>query len=226
MDIFLLIIGIAGLWLGTELTIRGATSIASRLGMSDFVVGVAILSVGSDLPELTISIDAAIRDLLLGGSSSDVVIGSALGSTLCQFGFVLGLVGLMRYLTLPKQIVYRHGSILVGTLVILALVAIDGTVSRSEGATLITIYIIYFIFLLTEKLKVAAPNTVMYCLQDLVLGFICWSVLLLLSAVLNSLSSQQSTWPKQWQLANRSSQSSLSVSERVCQSYRYPLRLQ
>jgi len=81
MDVVLLIAGLIGLWLGTELTIRGAVSIASKLGMSEFIVGVAILSVGSGLPELTIAIDGAIRNLQIGQSSDDVI-GSALGSAL------------------------------------------------------------------------------------------------------------------------------------------------
>ena len=149
MNYLLLLIGLIGLWFGTDLTIRGAISIANKLGMSDFVVGVAILSVGSDLPELTIAINGALSNLDFG-QASDVVIGSALGSALGQIGLVLGLVGLSGYLTLPKQIVYRHGSVMMGSLVVLALVGFDGTVSRTEGALLVAIYITYFIFLLTE----------------------------------------------------------------------------
>jgi cation:H+ antiporter len=145
MDIFLLLAGLAGLWLGTDLTLRGAISIASKLGMSEFIVGVAILSVGSDLPELSIAISAAVRNLQMG-QASDVVVGSALGSALGQIGFVLGLAGLLGYLTLPKHILYRHGSIMMGSLAVLALVGFDGTVSRIEGALLVTIYIIYFVF--------------------------------------------------------------------------------
>ena len=117
--------------------------------MSEFIVGVAILSVGSDLPELSIAISAAVRNLQMG-QASDVVVGSALGSALGQIGFVLGLAGLLGYLTLPKHILYRHGSIMMGSLVVLALVGFDGAVSRIEGALLVTIYITYFIFLLTE----------------------------------------------------------------------------
>jgi cation:H+ antiporter len=149
MNYLLLLAGLIGLWFGTNLTIRGAISIANKFGMSEFVVGVAILSVGSDLPELTIAINGALINLD-AGQASDVVIGSALGSALGNIGFILGLVGLLGYMALPKQLVYRHGSIMMGSLVVLALVGFDGTVSRTEGALLITIYIIYFIFLLTE----------------------------------------------------------------------------
>jgi cation:H+ antiporter len=66
MNYLLLLVGLIGLWFGTNLTIRGAISIANKLGMSEFIVGVAILSVGSDLPELTIAINGAVRNLHTG----------------------------------------------------------------------------------------------------------------------------------------------------------------
>jgi cation:H+ antiporter len=96
MDIVLLILGLAGLWFGTEVTIKGAVSIAKRYRVSEFVIGLVVLSIGSDLPELSIAIDAGLKNLA-GGSYSDVVVGSALGSSLGQIGFVLGFVGLLSY---------------------------------------------------------------------------------------------------------------------------------
>lgn len=63
----------------------------------------------------------------------------------------MGIAGLLGYLTLPRQIVYRHDSILIGSLFILALCGFDGLVTRTEGASLVTIYVIYLIFLLTER---------------------------------------------------------------------------
>ena len=69
-------LGLAGLWFGTEVTIRGAVSAAKRFGVSEFIVGVVILSIGSDLPELAIAIDAGMKNLA-GGDYSNVVVGSA-----------------------------------------------------------------------------------------------------------------------------------------------------
>ena len=109
MDFLLIVIGLAALWFGTEMAIRGAISISRRLGLSEFVVGIAVLSIGSDLPELTIAVDAGIR-ILAGDDVSDVVVGSAIGSSMGQIGLVLGAVGLIGYLTLPKFIIFQHGS--------------------------------------------------------------------------------------------------------------------
>lgn len=149
MDILLLIVGLAGLWFGTEIAIRGAVSIATRYGVSEFIVGAMILSVGSDLPELAIAVDAGFRNLA-GGDYSDVVVGSALGSSLGQIGFVLGFVGLLAFLTLPRPIVFRHGAILLGSILLIGWFGLDGSVSFGEGVILLLAYGIYFAALLKE----------------------------------------------------------------------------
>jgi cation:H+ antiporter len=149
VDFALLILGLAGLWFGTEVTIRGAVCVANRFGVSEFIVGVVILSIGSDLPELAIAIDAGLKNLA-GGDYSDVVVGSALGSTLGQIGFVLGVAGLMAYLTLPRGVVYRHGATLLGSLALLALFGYDGEVTLIEGLALLLVYAIYLVALLNE----------------------------------------------------------------------------
>lgn len=150
MDFLQLIVGLTILWLGTDLAIGGATSIARHLKLSEFVIGVAILSIGSDLPELTIAIDAGIRSLH-GEDMSGVVIGSAVGSSLGQIGLVLGLVGLIGVLTVPRQIVLRHGGVMLGSVIVLAMLGFDGTITRVEGIALMAVYAIYVVLLLTDR---------------------------------------------------------------------------
>ena len=60
-EFILLIIGLIGLWFGTNLVIKGALNIANYYELSQVFVGIAILSIGTDLPELIISIDASIQ---------------------------------------------------------------------------------------------------------------------------------------------------------------------
>jgi cation:H+ antiporter len=165
MDIANLILGLAGLWFGTEVTIRGAVAAAKRFGVSEFVIGVVILSIGSDLPELAIAIDAGLKNAA-GGDFSDVVVGSALGSSLGQIGFVLGFVGLLSYLTLPLGIVYRHGSTLLVSVLLLALFGHDGAVSFTEGLALLLVYGVYLVAMLNEASAGEAPQQE----SDLTLG--------------------------------------------------------
>ncbi len=153
MEFLGLLAGLAGLWYGTEVTIRGAVAVAERFGISEFVVGIAILSIGSDLPELSIAIDAAIKNLR-AGDVSDIVVGSALGSTLGQIGLVLGIAGLVGYLTMPRTMVVQQGVALLGSVILLALVALDGVVSRTEGITLVVFYAVYLVRVLSEAVTI------------------------------------------------------------------------
>ncbi|MCJ7815370.1 MAG: hypothetical protein MUP31_04880, partial [Xanthomonadales bacterium] len=142
MDFLILIAGIAGLWLGTELTVGGALAIARRHQLSEFFVGLVILSIGSDLPELAVAISAGIKGFM-GNDASGVVVGTSIGSVVAQIGFVLGLAGLLHLLTLPRAFVVKHGAVLLGATALLFLVAFDGFVSRTEGLILVTLYLIY-----------------------------------------------------------------------------------
>jgi cation:H+ antiporter len=147
VEFLILIAGVAGLWLGTELTIGGALAIAKRHRLSEFFVGLVILSIGSDLPELAVAADAGVKGLM-GVNASAVVVGTSLGSVVAQIGFVLGLVGVISHLTLPRRYTYRHGSALLAATVVLYLVALDGHVSRVEGSVLIALYAGYVVALM------------------------------------------------------------------------------
>ncbi|MCW8873896.1 sodium:calcium antiporter [Pseudomonadota bacterium] len=147
MDFLILIAGIAGLWLGTELTIGGAMAIARRLQLSEFFVGLVILSIGSDLPELAVAVDAGLKGLL-GQDTSGVVVGTSIGSVVAQIGFVLGLTGLISYLTLPRSFVFRHGTVLLGATILLFALAFDGRITRFEGVLLVGTYGAYVLALM------------------------------------------------------------------------------
>jgi len=153
LEFFALLAGLAGLWFGTEATIRGAVAVAQRLGIPEFVVGIAVLSIGSDLPELSIAVDVAIKNLR-GGQASDVVVGSVFGSDMGQIGLVLGITGLFGYLSLPRNIVYQHGAALLGSLVFLGLVGFDGYVSRTEGISLVFFYVLYLLYVLAGAVTI------------------------------------------------------------------------
>jgi cation:H+ antiporter len=146
-----LLLGIAGLLIGTELTIGGALAIARKHHLSEFFVGLIVLSIGSDLPEIAVAIDAGIKTMQ-GQDASGVVVGSAIGSVIAQIGFVLGVAGLLSFMTLPRRFIFRHGSVLLAATAILYLLAWDGTISAPNGLLLIVVYLIYLLILLSREL--------------------------------------------------------------------------
>jgi cation:H+ antiporter len=133
-------------------------AIAKRHQLSEFFVGLVILSFGSDLPELAVAADAGLKSL--GGlEASGVVVGTSIGSVMAQMGFVLGVAGLIAFLVLPRRYVFRHGAVLLGATVLLFLVAFDGVVTRLEGLTLIAAYTIYvFALMKGERVPEDAPE--------------------------------------------------------------------
>ena len=150
MDFLLLILGIAGLLIGTELVIGGALAVARKHHLSEFFVGLIILSIGSDLPEIAVAVDAGLKTLT-GSDASGVVVGSAIGSVVAQIGFVLGTVGLLTHLTLPKRFIFKHGTVLLGATALLYLTAIDGVITWIEGSMLVIFYIMYVVVLLSRE---------------------------------------------------------------------------
>ncbi len=159
MEFLELLAGLAGLWIGTKATIRGAVAVSERLGISEFVIGVVILSIGSDLPELAIAVDAGIKNLG-AAQASDIVVGSALGSTLGQIGVVLGIAGVAHHLVLPRKVVFEQGTFLLGSAILLAIVGHDFYVSHSEGATLILVYIGYLLFMVKSATAIPVDEEV------------------------------------------------------------------
>ncbi|MGK2926535.1 MAG: sodium:calcium antiporter [Lysobacterales bacterium] len=157
MHLLLLAVGIAGLWLGTELTIRGALAVARRHNLSEWVVGLLILSVGSDLPELAVAVDAGVK-VLLGQDASGVVIGASIGSVVAQIGLVLGLAALISPLVLPRRVVYRYGAVLLAATVLLFALGYDGHISRVDGVVLVAAYLAYVFGLMNGEAAAEAPT--------------------------------------------------------------------
>jgi Ca2+/Na+ antiporter len=157
MDLLLLAVGIAGLWLGTELTIRGALAVAQRHNLSEWVVGLLILSIGSDLPELAVAVDAGIK-VLMGQDASGVVVGASIGSVVAQIGLVLGLAALISPLVLPRRVVYRYGAVLLAATVLLFALGYDGHISRVDGLVLVAAYLAYLFGLMNGDATAEAPT--------------------------------------------------------------------
>jgi cation:H+ antiporter len=139
-----ILLGLAGLWAGTELVIRSSLRIARNLGLSELFVGLVILSIGTDLPEIAVAVEVGIRNIR-GNESSGIIIGTSIGSAFGQIGFVMALLGMGGYLTLGKKYIHQHGSVMLGSILVLMLVGWDGMVTRVEGFLMLILYAMYLI---------------------------------------------------------------------------------
>jgi cation:H+ antiporter len=180
MTLFLLILGIAGLWIASEIAISGALDIAEHYRVSRGFVGLTVLAIGTDVPELFVSMKAAI-ERLGGTETSGFILGQTVGTCFGQAALMMGLAGLVATLAMKRKNLLRDGLVLIAAAVLLFLLGYDGEISRVDGGLLLIVYLIYFVSLIREEkvreklhlpVKVNLPMSVLYMIGGLVLlGF-------------------------------------------------------
>jgi cation:H+ antiporter len=153
LDFLLLVSGLAGLWFGSEILIKGAMSLADRYNLSDALFGMLVLAIGTDLPEIFVAFDASLRSLA-GEDMSGIVIGSAIGSAIAQFALVFGVVGFIGYPPMKRMFLPRNTFFLIGGIVAVFLFSMDGSISRFEGALLIMYYAVYLAVLILRRVEI------------------------------------------------------------------------
>ncbi|WP_085852324.1 calcium/sodium antiporter [Palleronia marisminoris] len=130
--------GIALTILGARFLVSSATEIATAAGVSDTLVGLTIVAVGTSLPELVTAVMAAIR------KQGDIAFGNVLGSNIYNVLGILGVTALARPLEVPAEIANFDIWVMGAATLILAAVAITGwKVTRGEGAGLVALYAAY-----------------------------------------------------------------------------------
>ena len=137
------ILGIVALKFGGDFTVDNATIIAKHFNVSDKIIGLTILAVGTSLPELFTSVTAAIK------GNSDIAIGNVIGSNIFNILLILGSSALLRPIT--YNITYNNQIIIliISTLMLFAFYNIKPkkVMGRVAGLCYLTIYIVYMISL-------------------------------------------------------------------------------
>lgn len=132
------ILGLLLLIGGSQVLLTGAVGIAEYYGVSEAVIGLTLVAVGTSLPELSISVLAAIR------RHADVAVGNILGSNIFNLLGILGISALLQPLPVPVRILQFDQWVMLGTSLLLLLFLYTGrSLSRLEGGILLTGYGIY-----------------------------------------------------------------------------------
>lgn len=130
-----LIVGIIVLMLGAQLTVDNATDLARSLGVSELVIGITLVAVGTSLPELVTSVTAAIR------KESDIAIGNVVGSNIFNILGILGLTALIQPIAIAEQIVKVDSLVMLGFSLLLLPFVLDRKLGRIEAVIFILAYI-------------------------------------------------------------------------------------
>lgn len=153
-NFILFLVGLVGLWAGADAVTRGALGIARKLGWSETFVGMTILALGTDLPEVIVSVTGAIEQRA-GIETSGLVIGNIVGSTMGQIGLVLGIAGVLKVLEVNKKEILANGSVMIAGALAFWLFAQDGFLSQTDGLFLLFGYGLYLFVLSNNEKKLS-----------------------------------------------------------------------
>ena len=151
--ILLIILGFILLILGADLLVRGSSNIATRFHIPEIIIGLTIVALGTSMPELIITISSANK------GATDLIIGNAIGSNLCNLLFILGATAMLRPIQLDKDVKTVHLPVaFISTLVILfmgigILGSPDNFINKSDGRILVILYFIYFWYPIIIEIK-------------------------------------------------------------------------
>ena len=177
MDYLLLFVGIALLAYGGELLVKGSVSLALRLQISTFVVGMTVVSFATSAPELLVSLEAALNN------HSDISLGNVIGSNIANIGLVLGLTAFISPLVIPKEI-YRinYPMLLIVSVLFMALLYFFKAITFWMGI-LFVISLFAFGFLIIQKSRKDNPQAAQdAALLQEVVSFPLWKSISLLLA--------------------------------------------
>lgn len=124
--------GLALLYFGGELLVRGAAGLALRLGVSALAVGLTVVAFGTSAPELVVSMDASLK------GADEIAIGNVVGSNIANIALILGVATLLQPPRVEAKVVRLDVPIMIFSSAILVVMLADGRLRRLEGVLLLT----------------------------------------------------------------------------------------
>lgn len=153
MSVMVLIgLGLVFLIVGGDLLVRGASRLATILGIPPMIIGLTVVAFGTSTPELAVSINAALD------GNSDISISNVVGSNIFNVLFILGVSSLIAPLVIHSQIIRREVPIMIGVSILFYIFSLGGLVSRTEGVILFVLIIAYTAWLVLQVIKKRGEN--------------------------------------------------------------------
>ena len=145
VNILLLLVGLGLVDLGADWLVNGASSIARRAGISEFVIGLTIVGFGTSCPELVVSLSGAIE------GNSDISVGNVVGSNIFNVLFILGLTAMVLPVGMTDKNRRIDIPITLGVTILLVILGITGSmsgpvISRWEGVLMLLVFSAYLFY--------------------------------------------------------------------------------
>ncbi|UJP65586.1 calcium/sodium antiporter [Mongoliitalea daihaiensis] len=140
--LFFLLAGIGGLYVGSDLFVDNAVKIAQVYGVSERVIGVTIIAIGTSLPELVTSVIAGLN------KKTDIAIGNVLGSNIMNILAILGITSIVQPIPVSDAFLFNDYMWMLGiTLLLFPIIRSSMVIKRWEGVVLLGIYATYLYLL-------------------------------------------------------------------------------
>ena len=150
-SVFFLVIGLALLLKSTDKLIESAANLARLFNVSEFVIGLTVVAVGTSLPELVSSVFAALQ------GSPGLATGNVVGSNIANIALVLGIaVFLGGELSLSKKVFDKDALILFGATALFFALSLDGILSRNDAILFLFLYLAYTLYLFRFRPRLRA----------------------------------------------------------------------
>ena len=145
VNILLLLVGLGLVVLGADWLVNGASYIARRAGISEFVIGLTIVGFGTSCPELVVSLSGAIE------GNSDISVGNVVGSNIFNVLFILGLTAMVLPVGMTDKNRRIDIPITLGVTILLVILGITGSmsgpgISRWEGVLMLLVFSAYLFY--------------------------------------------------------------------------------
>ena len=140
-SIIFIVIGLAGIIVGGNFVVDGASDIASSFGLSDTLIGLTIVAIGTSLPELVTSIVASKK------GENELSLGNAVGSNIFNILLILGVSSAVSPLAVEQQSLWDMGIFVLITLVILGYIIFRKKIDRKFGIAMILMYVVYMVYI-------------------------------------------------------------------------------
>lgn len=130
---------------GADYFVKAAAALAKKIGVSEFVIGLTLVALGTSVPELASALAAAFR------GQGGMVLGTVIGANIANMLLISGLAGVLAAVGTSREMIDRDGLIMLVATALFCLLAWDGVFSRLEAAAMLLVYIAYTLFLFTAK---------------------------------------------------------------------------
>lgn len=148
ISVIFILIGFVLLIKGADLLVEGASNIAKKFHIPEIIIGLTIISIGTSMPELFVSITSAIN------GHSDMAVGNIVGSNLANLFLILGLSSIIKPIQFKKETRLIEIPICLFTTVVFVILSnIGADISRIEGIILIGLFVLFIIYTIVMALK-------------------------------------------------------------------------